>query len=85
MSKKEIGPIYAVELIDDLPLGYDRPNGMRQAMPSRADLDGVRNCGCSGRVVAGYEVLLSHWRAQGVEIEELQAALARAAAKEAGT
>ncbi len=56
MTAEQHGPIYGVELIDALPLG----GMMKQAMPSRADLDAVREI--SERTVAGYEVLLSHWR-----------------------
>lgn len=56
----EVGPVYDVELIRTLPLGTGL---MSQAMPSREDLmnvgkTAVRGC---GRVVAGYEVLLSHY------------------------
>lgn len=78
MSKKETGPVYNVELIDDLPLNYKEPDGMRQVMPSRADLEGVESC--RARVVAGYEVLLSHWRAQATEIERLKAIVDKAIA-----
>ena len=62
----EFGPIYEVPLIDDLPLttGPLEPGqlGMRQALPSRGDLDccrrRLRNQG-GDRIVAGFEVLLS--------------------------
>ena len=53
----ERGPIYNVELIDQLPIN-DR--GWTQQMPSRADLDQVKRI--SERTVAGYEVLLEHYR-----------------------
>ena len=54
--KSGVGPIYGVKLIDTLPLD----NGsMLQQMPSRQDLDDVRQI--SERTVAGYEVLLGHW------------------------
>ena len=53
-EQKEVGPIYGVELIRDLPIG-----GMLQAMPTRSDLDQVRRI--SERTVAGYEVLLRHY------------------------
>jgi len=58
--KKQFGPIYGVELLDSLPLD----GGMRQALPSRRDLDDVRRTKIVGsdRVVAGYEVLLEHYR-----------------------
>ena len=54
--KEECGPIYNVPLIDSLPLGT---GGMRQAMPSRRDLEQVQRI--SPRTVAGYEVLLASW------------------------
>ena len=55
MSEK--GPIYGVELIDALPVGSA---GMKQAMPSRMDLNRVLKV--NERTVAGYEVLLASWR-----------------------
>jgi len=51
----ERGPVYGVLLIDTLPIG----SGMLQQMPSRYDLEMCRKR--SERVVAGYEVLLSHY------------------------
>jgi hypothetical protein len=66
----EKGPIYGVELIDSLPLGTSM---MRQAMPSRDDLMAVLEV--SQRAVAGYEVLLDHWRAAAVAAAELLEAL----------
>lgn len=53
---QEKGPIYGVPLIDSLPLG---DGGFTQAMPSRSDLEGIRNYRQGQRVVAGYEVLLA--------------------------
>lgn len=55
----EHGPIWGVELLDSLPLD----GGMRQALPSRKDLDDVRQTNINGndRLVAGYEVLLEHY------------------------
>ena len=53
----ETGPIYGVELIKSLPLGG---GSMKQAMPSRADLEQVRKI--SERTAAGYEVLLDHYQ-----------------------
>jgi hypothetical protein len=53
--KKELGPVYGVRLIRDLPIG----GGMIQAMPSRQDLEQVR--AVSERTVAGYEMLLLHY------------------------
>lgn len=53
--KQETGPIDGVALIERLPV-----NGMLQEMPSRADLE--RAAEHSVRIVAGYEVLLSHFR-----------------------
>ena len=55
MSKKEVGPIYGVPLIGTLKLN----GGMMQAMPSRQDLQRVRQI--SDRAVAGYEVLLTKY------------------------
>lgn len=59
----ERGPIYGVQLIEILEMPL-RDGGMRQAMPSRGDLEGVRNFRQGQRVVAGYEVLLNEWRRQ---------------------
>jgi len=59
----EKGPIYGVELIDDLPLN----GGMRQAMPSRRELEQVAED--NERVVAGYEVLLAHYSRLRAEVE----------------
>lgn len=53
--RDQAGPIYGVTLIDSLPIG-----GMRQAMPSRSDLDQVRQV--NERTVAGFEVLLSTYK-----------------------
>lgn len=69
----ETGPIYGVDLIDSLPIGYKEEGGWRQQLPSRADLIGVKDYRDGQRVVAGYEVLLCHWRAQGDENERLRA------------
>lgn len=63
----ETGPVYGVNLIDVLPLG----NGaMKQAMPTRSDLLKVQKI--SERTVAGYEVLLDHYRHQVSEVERLK-------------
>lgn len=51
----ETGPIYGVPLIEFLTLSET----LRQAMPSRADLEDSRLLG-SDRLAAGYEVLLAH-------------------------
>jgi len=56
MGDWRIGPVYGVELIDTLPLD----GGMKQAMPGRVDLEKVLKI--SERTVAGYEVLLEHYR-----------------------
>ena len=71
----EHGPIYGVELLDSLPLD----GNMRQALPSRKDLDDVRRCKINGndRVVAGYEVLLEHY----TRLRDLLVRLGRANAK----
>jgi hypothetical protein len=61
-----------VELIKVLPLNYKQTAGMKQAMPSCEDLEGVMDYRQGQRVVAGYEVLLNHWREQHNEIERLQ-------------
>lgn len=66
MSEQETGPVYGVPLIDTLPLGT---GAMCQQMPSRADLEQVRKR--NERVVAGYEVLLVHFR----ECQEIARAL----------
>ena len=60
------GPCYGVRLIDTLPLGS---GSMKQAMPTRRDLDAVREI--SERTVAGYEVLLDHYRDRVLEVERL--------------
>lgn len=64
----QTGPIYGVELIDSLPLGG---GSMLQAMPSRSDLEQVKKI--SQRAVAGYEVLLDHYRDKCREVERLKA------------
>ncbi len=61
----ETGPVYGVPLIHTLPIG----GGMMQAMPTRYDLEQARKQ--NERVVAGYEVLLSHYREQLNEIQRL--------------
>jgi len=66
----EVGPIYNVPLIDSLPLGTGM---MQQAMPSRQDLLRVQQL--SQRVVAGYEVLLSHYQASQKRFAALEAKL----------
>jgi len=76
----ELGPLYGVELIDDLPLRPGKEGGMRQQMPSCSDLQGVKNYRQGQRVVAGYEVLLNHWREQCYELERLQAIVAKCSA-----
>ena len=55
----DVGPIYGVLLIDTLPLD----GGIKQSMPSRRDLDDLRDTHINGRdrIVAGYEVLLEHY------------------------
>ncbi len=69
----ERGPIYGVVLLDSLPLD----GGMRQALPSRADLDAVRRTRINGndRVVAGYEVLLEHYKRLVNAVEALRPAI----------
>lgn len=68
----EVGPVYGVvPLVDSLPLG---DGGMLQAMPSRGDLERVYKSHAMGarRVVAGYEVLLSHYHRLVKEVAELK-------------
>ena len=62
---KDSGPVYGVRLIRELPIG-----GMFQAMPSRRDLEQVREI--SERTVAGYEVLLQHYREQCEKMKKLE-------------
>jgi hypothetical protein len=68
----EVGPVYGVDLIKTLPLGS---GGMLQAMPSCDDLNNVVESGVGGcgRVVAGYEVLLSHYHRLVKEVAESRA------------
>lgn len=63
----ELGPVYGVNLIDALPLGS---GSMKQAMPTRSDLLKVQRV--SERTVAGYEVLLDHYKHQCSEVERLK-------------
>lgn len=65
-NRNEFGPIYGVQLINSLPADG---GGMIQAMPTRADLESIRHI--SGRVVAGFEVLLFHYRQLLAEKEKL--------------
>ncbi len=73
-TQPELGPIYGVELLDSLPLG----GGMTQALPSRSDLEGIRNWRQGQRVVAGYEVLLAHYRRLRAIVDRLTTELATA-------
>jgi hypothetical protein len=73
----ETGPIYGVELIDTLPLA----GSMRQAMPSRADLERVRKY--SERTVAGYEVLLQDWHGLDEALREIAGVMVPPAESEA--
>ena len=68
MSDKKTGPIYGVELITSLPLGVI--GGMRQAMPSRADLQAATDR--HTRLVAGYEVLLETYQETKAELARLR-------------
>lgn len=68
MKPPETGPIYGVPLIETLPLGTN--GGMLQRMPSRADLQDIRQM-CE-RACAGYEVLLSHYRAKCERVAQLE-------------
>ena len=63
------GPIYNVPLINSLPLCSAAPDGMRQAMPNRADLERVNKL--SARTAAGYEVLLAHYLSAQAVVDKL--------------
>jgi hypothetical protein len=67
----DYGPIYGVELLASLPLDG---GPMKQALPSRRDLDDVLRSGIAGdnRVVAGFEVLTEHYRRAVAEVERLR-------------
>lgn len=73
---RECGPIYGVELLLTLPLDG---GSMRQALPSRADLDDIRRMRISGsdRIVAGFEVLTEHYRRAIVARDRAWRTLAR--------
>ena len=73
-AKAGVGPVYGVPLIDSLPLNDGGAGTMKQVMPSESDLNDVM--GISVRTVAGYEVLLNHWRAAKTRIAELEKELA---------
>jgi len=64
----ERGPIYGVELLTELPLD----NGMMQALPSRNDLESIQDLFNGTRIVAGYEVLLEHYRRKCAEVKALE-------------
>lgn len=68
---KEFGPIFGVELIDELRIGGGLEGVIIQRMPSLAELRRVSEV--SQRTVAGYEVLLSHWRGEKAESQRLAA------------
>lgn len=68
----ERGPVYGVELLESLPLDG---GSMRQALPSRRDLEHVRKV--NERTAAGYEVLLEHYRRLQAENGRLRAKLQR--------
>lgn len=65
----ELGPIYGVELLDSLPLD----GGMLQQLPSRDDLESIRDLRNGERIVAGYEVLLEHYRRVKAAMDEADA------------
>jgi len=71
----ETGPIYNVPLINSLPLCSAAPDGMRQAMPNRADLERVNKL--SARTAAGYELLLATYLNQSRRLAAAQAELAK--------
>ena len=63
----ERGPIYGVELLTELPLD----GGMMQALPSRDDLESIQDLRNGTRIVAGYEVLMEHYRRKCAELESI--------------
>lgn len=63
---KGVGPIYGVDLIDELPLGKN--GGMTQSMPNADDLRAIAQD--HTRVVAGYEVLLDHYQQLKAVVDE---------------
>jgi len=63
----ERGPIYGVELLTELPLD----GGMMQALPSRDDLESFQDLRNGTRIVAGYEVLMEHYRRKCAELESI--------------
>ena len=71
MKTTETGPIYGVTLLETMPLDGGT---MRQALPSRRDLDDCRKAHFNGcdRLVAGYEVLLEHFYRLKAGIETLR-------------
>jgi hypothetical protein len=73
------GPLYSIPLIDVLPINPNKAEGTLQQMPSRADLDAILPH--HGRVVAGYETLLHHWRILRQELELVRIELAEAKAE----
>lgn len=77
MGNANTGPIYGADLIDSLPIDSENPGGMLQAMPSHTDLIGVKDYRQGRRVVAGYEVLLNHWREQQSVIYQLNRVIDR--------
>ena len=72
---KQCGPIYGVELVDELPIGK---SGMFQCMPGRNELKRVMRV--SQRTVAAYEVLTSHYLREREEVERLKAVIRRVVA-----
>lgn len=72
VKPNETGPIYGVKLIDTLPLGT---GGMLQELPNRDDLEYVRKH--SLRTVAGYEVLLRHYKNAIQRVDELESEVIR--------
>ncbi len=73
---EEKGPIYGVRLLDVLPI-WRLSSSMRQQLPSRHDLIGVKDYRQGERVVAGYEVMLWHYRRRCGVVLELAEQLAK--------
>ena len=72
IEREERGPIYGVTLIDSLPLNE---SGWKQQMPGRQDLLDAMQATKSSRVVAGFEVLLAHYKEKCDEVEQLKSQL----------
>ena len=77
MKSNDVGPIYGVRLIEELPLGK---GGIIQEMPSSDDLKKVQRI--SERTVAGFEVLTEHYRSKCNMVSSLRSVIERVIAGE---